>query len=99
LPAEIRSLDFKAAKGIEFFGPVRIGQKYLIYQIHAFTQGEKLPAEQVQAFARQSLTEKKQQELLGRKIAELAAKEEMKINDEVIDKAFFGQATDTKKVE
>lgn len=99
LPAEIRSLDFKAARAIEFFGPVRIGQKYLIYQIHAFTQGEKLPTEQVQAYARQSLTEKKQQELLGRKIAELAAKEEMKINDEVIDKAFFGQATDTKKVE
>jgi hypothetical protein len=99
LPAEIRSLDFKAAKSIEFFGPVRIGEKYLIYQIHAFTPGEKLPAERVQAFARQSLTEKKQQELLGRKIAELAAKEEMKINEDVMEKAFFGQASETQKVD
>ncbi len=99
LPAEIRSLDFKAAKSIEFFGPVRIGEKYLIYQIHAFTPGEKLPAERVQAFARQSLTEKKQQELLGRKIAELAAKEEMKINEAVMEKAFFGLASETQKVD
>lgn len=99
LPAEIRSLDFKAAKGIEFFGPVKIGKKYLIYQIHSFTPGKKLPAEQLQAFARQSLTEKKQQELLGRKIAELAAKEEMKINEDVLEKAFFGKASETNKVD
>lgn len=99
LPAEIRSLDFKVAGKIEFFGPVRIGDRYLIYQIHSFTPGQKLPQDQVQAYARQSLTEQKQQELLGKKIAELAAKEEMKINEEVISEVFFKQASATEKTD
>lgn len=97
LPAEIRSLDFKVAGDIEFFGPMRIGDKYLVYQIHSYTPGKKLPANQVDAYARQSLTEQKQQALLGKKIAELAAKEEMKINEDVIKETFFKKAA--QKVE
>ncbi len=97
LPQEIRSLNFTEAEKHEFFGPLRIGEKYLVYQIHKFAPGEKMPDDQVREIARRSLTEQKQQELLGRRIAELAAKEEMKINQQVIEDAFFKTASESVK--
>lgn len=99
LPAEIKSLDFEAASSIEFFGPGKIGEKYLVYQIHNFTKEQRIPEEQLKEYARRTVTEQKQQELLARKVSELAAKEEMKINSSVIEEAFFKKASDTKKVE
>lgn len=92
LPVEIRSLDFKVAEKIEYFGPMRVNERYLVYQIHSHTQGEKLPAAQIEEFARRSLIEEKQQQLLASRIAELAGKEEMKINEEVLKKEFFPEA-------
>jgi hypothetical protein len=98
LPSEIRSLDFKIADELKFFGPLKMGEKYYVYQIHSFTPGQNAPDSQVREFARRSLTEQKQQELLSAKIAELAAKEEMKINEEVIEHAFFEKASSTADI-
>jgi hypothetical protein len=98
LPAEIRSLNFNLANQIGFFGPLKIEDKYLVYQIHSFAPGQKLPAGQVRNYARQQLTEQKQQEMLSKAISQLAEKEEMTINQEVINKAFFAQASETKKL-
>ncbi|GAB4276432.1 MAG: hypothetical protein Kow0029_18380 [Candidatus Rifleibacteriota bacterium] len=99
LPVEIRSLNFEVAGSIEFFGPVKVDDKYRVYQIHEFIKGEEIPEQQTRDYARKALTEKKQQELLSKKMAELARKEELKINDEVIEKAFFNKASDSVKVE
>ncbi|MGM0599946.1 MAG: peptidyl-prolyl cis-trans isomerase [Candidatus Rifleibacteriota bacterium] len=98
LPAEIRSLNFSLADQIGFFGPIKIDDKYLVYQIHSFVPGQKLPPAQVRNYAKQKLTERKQQEILSAAISELAEKEEMKINEEVIKNAFFAQASETQKL-
>ncbi len=96
LPAEIRSLNFSVADSIEFFGPVKIEDRYLVYQIHSYKPSQKMPEAQVMEYARKALTEKKQQELLNKKINELAKKEEMKINDEIVEEVFFKTATDSQ---
>jgi hypothetical protein len=98
LPAEIRSLNFSVADAIEFFGPVKIEDRYLVYQIHNYKPAQELPEAQVQEYARKSLTEKRQQELLNSKINELAKKEEMKINDEIVKEVFFKKATDSQEL-
>jgi hypothetical protein len=96
LPDEIKSLNYNIAGNIEFFGPVKIGSDYLVYRIHEFKPGEKVDESQIQAFARKSVLEKKQQMLLNQKIEELAQAEEMKINEDQIESAFFKNASETR---
>ena len=99
LPAAIAGINWEKNKSRKYFGPVKIAQKWHVYIINGYAPAQTLPLQQAAQMAQQKLMEQKQHEALSKKFSELAVKEGLKINSEVIEQAFFKKASDTAKVD
>lgn len=98
LPEAIKGNNWKLGKTKEFYGPVKVNDKWHVYQIHNVVPGQKMEENQAQQTASQRISEQKKQASLAQKINELMKKEDLIINKDVIANAFFPTASETKEV-
>lgn len=98
LPDTIRGLSVEKLKNTKYYGPVKVENKWNVYEINNVIDSQKMDPERAKMIATQQLTENKKHELLAKKISELKEKEGLVINKDVIKSAFFKKATDTKQL-
>lgn len=98
LPSAIAGINWGKNQSHKYFGPVKIEQKWHVFIIKGFAPAQKMPQQQALQIAQQKVMEQKQHEALTRKFSELAQKEGLKINNDVIEQAFFKNASDSAEV-
>lgn len=93
LPVEIRSINFSLPDAQGFFGPVKINNEYLLYEIIRFERGKTVCEKEIKELSKSQLLEEKQRDLLLKKINRLVKAEEMKISKNAIESNFFKDST------
>ncbi|RCK80417.1 MAG: hypothetical protein OZSIB_3163 [Candidatus Ozemobacter sibiricus] len=89
LPTILKGIKWETEPPPSLLGPVEQDGKWVVYQIHEVVPPRRVPPELARQQARLRLLEQKQSGRLAEAIAELARREELKILDDVLTRAFY----------
>ncbi len=96
LPEMLKGINFDLLHDKKFFGPVKLGDKWNLFEIHKVLKGRKMDAQQAYSIASQKLMEARKQQALSDAIANLKIKEGLKINLDVLEAAFLKKEPEKK---
>ena len=91
LPSALRGINWINDPVTGTLGPLKEGEDWVVFEIHNVVPPTSVPPELAASQARLRLLEQKQGGEIGKKIAALAAGEELKIIEENITDAFYSE--------